>query len=273
MRTMIPLFLALLGGDAEPRLAGSGVKIDTAVERSQIIVVAEMEGSRVAEPDPIESGRYERLTLRPSKSLAGGTGTGELTLEFPQIRAFPKEKAEQPLEKGVKYLFFIEQLGPTTTTTHYRAIKVLQATEANLDAVLLAQRSQVRWPGSGRSIYDASQNASHIVVGKFVNVGAVCPLAPPGATKYEPSRINVARSFRGELGDELAPTFDVVNWSAERAESLPIAGEDYVFFISSEPRAAAHVEKMLPATGENVRIARDVSRRLPKFRESIEPKP
>jgi hypothetical protein len=245
--TTMWLSLALLGAVADERLPGDEVSIDEAVKRSQILVMAEVESLGVMAPGPPGSVRYSGLKLKPSKSMKGGTGARELTLEDLKFRTFPEEVAETLLEKGSEYLFFIEQPSPD----QYWGIKVLRATKENLDAVADAQRREARWPGSGRHILAAARDAQLVVVAKLVELGKD-HIGPPASTSYGPSKIKVMRTLKGKAKEGLSPTFHVVTVPPERAERVPVPGDEYVMFIEIRDGVTPHVLRMMPATKENI---------------------
>jgi hypothetical protein len=261
LRTMMGFCLVFLGAEEGERLPGNKVSIEEAVGRAQIIVGAEVESLGVMDPGPAGSGRYSGLKLKPSKSLKGGTGSRELTLEDLKFRTFPKEVAETLLEKGTEYLFFIEQPSPETTTTQYWGIKVLRATKENLDAVADAQRREVRWPGSWRNLNDAARDAQLVVVAKLVELGKSHD-GPAGCKSYGPEKIEVSRSLKGETNGPLSPTFHVVVGPPESVERVPVPGQEYVMFIELRDGVTPHILRMMPATKENIEAAKDALRRL-----------
>lgn len=234
--------------DADERLPGSQVGIEEAVSRAQIIVVAEVGSLGVLGLGPAGSGRYSGLKLKPSKSLKGGTGTRELTLEDFMFRTFPEEVAESMLKAGANYIFFIER----PNAEQLWGFKALRATEKNVATVDDAQRREVRWPGSGRHILSAARNAQLVVVAKFGEVGEG-HMGPRASTSYGPSNIKVVRTLEGAPKGGLAPTFHVVTFPPERAERVPVPGDEYVMFIELRDGVAPHVLRMMPATEENIK--------------------
>lgn len=243
-------FVLLGAGDAgaDERLPGSQVRMKEAVGRAQIIVVAKVECLGVLQPGPSGSGRYSGLKLKPSKSLKGGTGTRELTLEDFKFRTFPEEVAEAMLEERAEYLFFIEK----PNAEQLWGFKALRATEENVAAVTDAQRREVRWPGSERHILSASRDAQLVVVAKVIDLGRN-RMGPPSSTSYGPSKIEVVNTLKGMPKDGLSPTFEVMTVPPERAEHVPVPGDEYVMFIELREGVAPHVLRMMPVTKENIK--------------------
>jgi hypothetical protein len=187
-------------------LPGSRVGIEEAVGRAQIIVVAKVKIWGKSDLGPGGTGRHGFLILKPSKSLKSGTGIRELYLDNPKSHTFPEEAGEALLNGREEYLFFIEQPDDDRDITrHFRAIKVIPSTKENLDAVADAQRREVRWPGSWRTINEAALAAQLVVVAKVVEVGRsdTGPLASMSYNGYDLQLMswgdgsNVPKSGRG----------------------------------------------------------------------------
>ena len=116
----------------EEHYTGRSVDISEAVGMAQNIVVAVVKDVGAASPGAPGQAYYDNAKIGVVESLRG-TLEGEVTISY-TLQTLPEEISEAAPSVGGEYLFFIQ----TRPDESLRAIKILQATEDNLDCVKAA---------------------------------------------------------------------------------------------------------------------------------------
>jgi len=243
------LAVALAAVEHQDPLPGSELSIDAAVGEAQIIVVARAFDIGL----PIMGGSagvtYGSSNLRISRTLKGGALPQNLRLGGFLVRSFIDKPGEVAPSEDKEYIFFVERQDSSTL----RGIKLLPLTNENLASLDAAQRRVQRLPGSEFGIFEATERANIIIIGRLSELERLRP-SPPESEIFISTKIITDRTLKGELKGIQLPKLKIKSGSAVSAEQAPIVGRDYLFFIDKLEGTEANWFKILPLNNENAHI-------------------
>lgn len=103
-------------------------------------------------------------------------------------------------------------------------------------------------PGSTLTLEEATNMASNIVLAKVENIAVEDPIAP-GQALYSMS-LSTTTQFKGKIREEKIDAYLTIK--SKNKESEPKAGDSYLAFIQSRPRAIYTIIKLAEKTDENI---------------------
>jgi len=119
-----------------------------------------------------------------------------------------------------------------------------------------------RLPGSDLSIQEAMERSNLIVVAKIIDMGG--PEADfPGKASYSNARVKLIGSLKGEANGERRVDVNVRTFPKGDAESVPEAGQEYLFFLRKPDAVQLWVTKAARPTGQTLRDVKGLLKAAP----------
>ena len=106
--------------------------------------------------------------------------------------------------------------------------------------------------GSAIDSQEAAQGSDVIAVAQIIEPGRLDP-GPPGHALHSNGKIRVVRSLRGKLAGIQTIEFLSRGLPVTSVERVPVAGEEFIFFLRQLPSGSLQAIKMLPPTKQNVK--------------------
>jgi hypothetical protein len=226
---------AVLGAETKDCLPGSGMGLNQAIVRSDVIASAIL-ASR--EPGT-SSAKHESADVRIKLSAGLKGDVHDLNSTAFSCTVLDGEAAPQT---GEEYIFFIKNGG---------IIKVLRATKSDVRAVttmlknldVMLNGKNGRMHGDKIGLDEAARRSDIVEIAKIVSQSFIYG----NARKCIPeNRLKPSAALKGEL-DGQEQTFGL---SVLHEEALPRTGQEYIFFIDTKTR---NIIKVLHNTQENRR--------------------
>lgn len=243
----LALCLVTIGvGEDGPRLPGSRISTEAAARQSQIVAVATVVDP-VGIPIFISGGvAYRFVKLKEVRFLKGHAEGEELTIDYLTVLSFLDGPPEVAVEKDQQFIWFLERSG----LGNLDSVKLLRPMRKNMDAVTDILRREVRLTGSDLSDRLAAWRCEAIVVGTLLEPGQATP--GPDATAVKGAKIRVKRALVGSDAPFQPADFTFATAPPTSAETAPVVGPEYVFFIERKPGEHPRVIKIVLPDAEEL---------------------
>jgi hypothetical protein len=121
----------------EEYFTGRFLSLEAALANSHLVLIGQMTDAGVADPGAPGQAYFDKASIRVVKLLKGETKEKKLALAY-TCQKMPAERAEKVPETGGSFIFFLELRNDKTL----KAIKILRATDGNVEQVTEALESQ-----------------------------------------------------------------------------------------------------------------------------------
>jgi len=155
------------------------------------------------------------------------------------------------MRKGKKTLFGLAVWSVVLCLDPAQPCGAARGNGPDIPRVSPVEKKEERLPGSSETIEEAAVRASVIVVAEVIEARAGKPNFP-GIVSYQ-TKVKVVKSLEGNVGGELSMSVTVVTAPNERAEAVPVKGQEYLFLVERPNAEQLWTLKVLPATPKHLR--------------------